>query len=398
MLNSERDILTTAVAISHNLDSNCRILEQELCDVRNWCLLNGVKLDYAKTGLIHFTRKRISYNPPISLPREAVPLQITHATGLGDSLRWLGVHFDRKLTFRQHMQIIAHKAMRAATALRMLGGCSHGAPAAFLRLALCGGVLPTLTYAAEVWWPIHSHPRRGAKNFTKQVDKAINVVLRSILPVYRTTLNPLLHHAAGIPPADITYKTACRRAAARIARLDPLHPLRTQQTPTHLKGRTRLSIIQLLPAPPDFANCLARPVWHQPLLQAPSPATGPNKKSQTLTFLRWQHLQSPRDLWLYTDESRLEDGRTGAGWVLYLANKRIASKQIPCGLFRGAFDAEAIAPEDGLRHTLAQPFVAAANNLWVCLDSQAVIRCTHGQIPPPSSQAQIQVAASSLLR
>ena len=38
--------------------------------------------------------------------------------------------------------------------------------------------------------------------------------------------------------------------------------------------------------------------------------------------------------------------------------------------------------EDGLRHTLAQPFTAAANNLWVCLDSQAAIRYVYSQTPP----------------
>ena len=224
------------------------------------------------------------------------------------------------------MQITAHKATCAATALRLLGSCSHGAPSASFRLALCGEVLPILMYTAKAWWPLNGGACCGAKSFTTQANKTISAALHAVLSAYRTTPTSLLHHAAGILPAAIIYKSACCRAAARIACLDPWHPLRTQQTPAHLKGRTQLSTIKLiLPAPPDFANCLARPVWYTPLLQTPSPATGLNKKFQALSFLRWQLLQSPRDLLLYTYGSCLEDGRTGAGWMLYLGSKRIAS-------------------------------------------------------------------------
>jgi len=69
------------------------------------------------------------------------------------ALRWLGVWFDRKLTFKVHVDKMATKARRTATGIRTLGNTVRGAPPRLLCDAVRVCVLPILCYSVEVWWP-----------------------------------------------------------------------------------------------------------------------------------------------------------------------------------------------------------------------------------------------------
>ena len=107
----------------NSLEDNCNILAQELLAVRQWCQDKHISLDLKKTELIYFSRKKNNSNPSLRiLPTSSET--ITHHTDnmlaptpLRGSLRWLGVYFDRKLTFRQHVTIIAQKGKKTAQAL-----------------------------------------------------------------------------------------------------------------------------------------------------------------------------------------------------------------------------------------------------------------------------------------
>jgi hypothetical protein len=105
-------------ACSPSLARNVKILEEELRRTVEWCSANALSLDMAKSELLHFTRARSQENPPVCAPHAVTPVPLSKAA----SLKWLGVHFDRKLTFRPHVLAMAAKATCAARALRMLGG------------------------------------------------------------------------------------------------------------------------------------------------------------------------------------------------------------------------------------------------------------------------------------
>ena len=74
--------------------------------------------------------------------------------------------------------------------------------------------------------------------------------MRAILPVYRTTPVPCLIHASGLPPAEVLLDHASRRAAVRVARLDPQHPLQIRLNRAPLTT-TRLRLTVALPPSPD---------------------------------------------------------------------------------------------------------------------------------------------------
>ena len=380
-----------------NLESNCAVLEAEIADVSQWCDSNGVELDYAKTGLIHFTRRRDRDNPPMRLPTG----DSVAATGPRESLRWLGVLFDRKLSFAAHIRAAAAKTRKAADALRMLGGVRRGAPASSLRLAVQAGVVPIFTYAAEAWFRPKSPDARRGQAHLGLLDAALGESLRAALPVYKTTPTPLLHHAAGIPPAALLLNSVRRRSALRTLRLDPAHPLRTRQPPATRwrRGRraahepshqdpTRLSALaNMLPAKPAYDANLPPPRWVDPLRQPPPetappptprcPMTAAGRKNYASTFIAWQSTQSVRDVWLYTDASRLPDGRLGASWQLYLMGRVVASGRLPCGRYVTVADAETMGLAEGLEQACKLPGAGLARSLWACSDSARAVRSVY---------------------
>src|SRR5437762_9496892 len=87
-------------------------------------------------------------------------------------MRWLGVWFDRKLSFKTHVATLAAKAKRTAAGIRALGNTVRGAPPRLLRQAVQACVQPILCYGAEAWWPGTHRIRRG-KRVSNRVDSLV---------------------------------------------------------------------------------------------------------------------------------------------------------------------------------------------------------------------------------
>jgi hypothetical protein len=84
------------VAISTDLQANCNQLQTDLQEALSWGESEGITFDPQKSELLHFTRSRTDANtdrPGISTGSHSV----TEGTG---PLRWLGVYFDCKLSFK----------------------------------------------------------------------------------------------------------------------------------------------------------------------------------------------------------------------------------------------------------------------------------------------------------
>ena len=86
-------------------------------DILQYRDVNRIAFALGKIEAIHFTNGREATNPPIQLRGgitiQPVPLRDEEDPGSRHSppaLRWLGVHFDRKLKFRRHVEIKAEQA------------------------------------------------------------------------------------------------------------------------------------------------------------------------------------------------------------------------------------------------------------------------------------------------
>ena len=85
-----------------------------------WGASEGNTFDLDKSELIHFTRKKKDGNPPISVTLLDGRHLTVQPAEKGSSLRWLGVQFDRRLTFKNHVSMLSAKASSVIIGLRLL--------------------------------------------------------------------------------------------------------------------------------------------------------------------------------------------------------------------------------------------------------------------------------------
>ncbi|KAH7963891.1 hypothetical protein HPB52_023764 [Rhipicephalus sanguineus] len=117
-----------------------------------------------------------------------------------ESLRVLGVIFDRRLTFFHHAEYLRNKvatlASRVATFLAMQRSCVRPTHKVLLYRQV---LLPALTYASPVWWgECHVDCRLYARMVTIQ-----RVALLALTRAYHTNSTAALHVLMQAPPIDL---------------------------------------------------------------------------------------------------------------------------------------------------------------------------------------------------
>ena len=187
---------------------------------------------------IHFTRGKDRTNPTIRLRGgikiRPIPLKDTKGPGRRrppPALRWLGMHFDRKLRFRQYIEIRAAKAMKVSNHIKALSATTRGPPAAGLRKIVKTVVLPTLLYGYEAWYRGRTRPIPGRQASTRLgahislAQRALLKAIRGVLPVWKTFLKDALFGASGLPTAQIALDEARYNYAYRLRTVHKGHPL-----------------------------------------------------------------------------------------------------------------------------------------------------------------------------
>ncbi|KII90006.1 hypothetical protein PLICRDRAFT_573932 [Plicaturopsis crispa FD-325 SS-3] len=101
---------------SKSLDTNVVVLREAYDLAVGWLKDVGLSPDLVKRELGHYTRRRKDGNPHIMLPgKNGDDVAVT-----AGPVKWLGVLFDRKLTFDGHVKMMAGRAENAVNALCML--------------------------------------------------------------------------------------------------------------------------------------------------------------------------------------------------------------------------------------------------------------------------------------
>ncbi|KAI6100333.1 hypothetical protein F5141DRAFT_967573, partial [Pisolithus sp. B1] len=133
---------------SISLDLNIAILKDAFSTIT--CILESLSLtiDLSKSDLIHFSWRRKEAHPHIELMYRSSPHRIDHS----DTVKWLGVWFDSKLSFRKHVQTVTTKAHHIATGIRMLANTVCSLHQSHLRLIYNACIRTVMTYASPVWW------------------------------------------------------------------------------------------------------------------------------------------------------------------------------------------------------------------------------------------------------
>lgn len=183
---------------THSLDENIWLLAQDVRQIFQYGDENKIQFAPERFEMIHLIRQRDAHTPPCVV-NDQPTIHPATATNLKDqsALRWLGVWFDRKLTFRWHVAIRTAKAKMVAAHIRSLGRTTYGPPAASLRKATIACVLPSLMYGAKCWYGGRTKPPRTQRPGQPEVsarlgghitaiDSALVIAARGILPAWRT--------------------------------------------------------------------------------------------------------------------------------------------------------------------------------------------------------------------
>lgn len=183
-------------------------------DVIHQLQLIGMSIDPTKSDLIHFSRRRDPHlNRPLVLP--------TGTIAPSPVVRWLGIFFDQKLSFHEHVNILCNRARTAVTGLRVLSNSVRGLSQKHLRALHKTCILPIITYASPLWF----RPDRPITSLTKKLEVIQNISLRLICGAFKTTPVKGLQVIAHQPPIFETLSRFQFNAARRLSRLPTSSPV-----------------------------------------------------------------------------------------------------------------------------------------------------------------------------
>ena len=175
----------------------------------------GLSVDFVKCELTHFTRKHNITFPDITLPGPDGDVIITHH----GTMKWLGITFDSKLLFNEHVKTVTNKAENIAKGLTMLGNMVCGLHQHLLRTVYGACVRSVMTYASPVWWD-------GKKKHANKLTRVQNTCLRHICAAFRTTPIHALEIDSAIPPIPLVLERLSNNATSRfhkLAHTSPIH-------------------------------------------------------------------------------------------------------------------------------------------------------------------------------
>ena len=182
-------------------------------------------------------------------------------------------------------------------------------------------------------------------------------------------------------PPEIELDLIAQTFAARTARLDPKHPLRTRVNTIIRTGANKTRLARLVLALPkaETVNPLAHPPWlvREPRAAIAKRISGPQgrtKESAAKDFLDFLATLPLNDIQVFSDGSKREDtdGATGGGSVTYQGGQQTARNAFSLGYNAEVFDAEAAAALHGARAALESHTARFATDLWVFLDNLEV--------------------------
>jgi Reverse transcriptase (RNA-dependent DNA polymerase) len=155
------------------LEQNCTTLGQDYQELFTWASREGLTFNTDKSELLHLTHRKLG-NPSVQI-LTTIPETIIRPLDPKKALRWLGIYFDQKLTFKTHTKVWAAKVQTIAIYIKSLGNTVRGTTSVLLRQVVQACILPVLIYAAEAWWPGKTRMKQG-----RQVGNGVTTQLRKM--------------------------------------------------------------------------------------------------------------------------------------------------------------------------------------------------------------------------
>ncbi|GBM89405.1 hypothetical protein AVEN_76418-1 [Araneus ventricosus] len=153
------------------------LIERQLQNAVNkliaWCDNNGHTISAEKSRCVHFCRKRnMHLDPNIRIRNSPIPVV--------NEIRFLGVIFDRKLTFLPHVLHLRKKCEKSLNILKVLSKTSWGADQTSLLRIYQAVILSRIDYGCMVYGSVHP-------TVLRRLDTVHHPALRICSGAFRTS-------------------------------------------------------------------------------------------------------------------------------------------------------------------------------------------------------------------
>ncbi|GFO46827.1 retrovirus-related pol polyprotein from type-1 retrotransposable element r1 [Plakobranchus ocellatus] len=127
----------------------------QLCinNVQKWVSESGFRFSVSKITCVHLHRQRIYTEPALHLDGQPIPVK--------DKAKILGVIFDQKLSFENHVKYLKNKCLKALNLLRVVGHTDWGADRATLLKLYRILVRSKLDYGSVIYGSAKKHVLRA---------------------------------------------------------------------------------------------------------------------------------------------------------------------------------------------------------------------------------------------
>jgi ribonuclease HI len=287
---------------------NARILERLLRKAEDWRQRHGARFETTKYVLIHFTKNR-NQSTTAHIEIDGTIIEPS------DEAKYLGVIFDRKLSFKSHVQYASRKGMAFALAISRVANCTCGPTYQQTRNLFTSVVAPRMDHAAIIW---HKPTKQGQiipPSSTTKLDSAQRTAIKAILGTFRTTPSTALQIETSLPPTHLRLRNKVRQSYTRMHTSPLTNPVKA----AILKASTSTSKSHITPFEyimrvfPQYTRGemetikpFPRPPWWIPPFTTNEFG---NKKSAKAKHSAQTH--DPDTLCIYTDGSAI-NGHVGA--------------------------------------------------------------------------------------
>ena len=191
-----------------------RQIQRCLNGIQKWADENGFQFSKSKTVCMHFSQLRsANAEPDLKLYGASIP--VVNEFKLTNK-QILGVIFDKKLTFKQHIRYLKDRCFKALNLLRVIAHKDWGADCATLLKLYRSHVRSKLDYGCVVYGS-------ARKTVLETLDRVQNAALRTCLGAFRTSPVSSLHVEAGELPPELRRQQLSLQYIAKL-RSNPSNP------------------------------------------------------------------------------------------------------------------------------------------------------------------------------
>lgn len=216
-------------------EENCTAMEGDHEIALDWARKHASKFAPAKYQLIHFTRNQRNTGDPQSTIGTITLSEGGHLTPL-DAAKYLGVIFDKALTWVPQLDHLEHTTLTRLRAITAIAGSRWGVSIKDLTRIYTACILPLMLHAASIWLPSDQYGSKGIywrtwtklRAVQKQAAKAVsggNIM----------TAGEAFNAEIGILPIEIQTKLAAQNGAIRTITGPAAHVI--TERPAYQPGR-----------------------------------------------------------------------------------------------------------------------------------------------------------------